>query len=248
MREKLAIFGTGRVATAMVLEMQRAGHNPRVVKRGEDCDCDLAIICWPAQEIKNFWAECPRGTEATKVSFCNGVWSRDDGADQRGICYVRAAKLGDVARPGDKCWRVGGKDVARVLSEHGLGVIHSKMDHESMLWQKALYLLPLALACADEGKTAKEVVDTESYRDWYQMVRGAAILDIGRVRIEKEVPRVKYLVERTPKDWTPSPSEAELEYFRQKIFDALEGKPKPELTYPRDGPDPIGDALHGDSA
>ena len=189
-----------------------------VVRRGQDCVCDVAAVCWPAQAIRDFAAAHPLGARGTKVAFCNGVWAAEEGADHVGICYVRAVHLGDMATPGRKGWRVGSGPVADVLRAAGLGVVCSRGDHLGELWGKALYLLPLALACAERGGlTGRTVTDTEEYAEWYGVVRCRAVVAIGEEAVARREDRVKFLIGRTPRGWSPSPSEEELAYFRGKL-------------------------------
>lgn len=213
---KVAVFGGGRVGTAMAAEMPGVP----VVRRGQDLACEVACICWPAQAVVNFAAEHPLGAKAIKVSFCNGVWATRDGADHQGICYVRAVHLGDVAKLGRKAWRVKRTDVADALVKAGLRVTKSKTDHDGHLWSKALYLLPMALACADVDEykgSGRLVTTTQVYAEWYDVVRQAAVKAIGEAAISHHEPRVKHLVSRTPRGWVPSPSPEELQYFRDKL-------------------------------
>src|SRR5262245_157309 len=101
-RIEVAIFGGGRVGTAMAAEMPGVP----VVRRDQDCECDVACICWPAHTLCKFAETHPLGVCGIKVAFCNGVWAVEDGADDAGICYVRASVLGDRAATGRKAWRV----------------------------------------------------------------------------------------------------------------------------------------------
>lgn len=188
-----------------------------VVRRGGDMACDIACICWPAHAIGGFAAMHPMAAGAIKVSFCNGVWAVADGADHAGICYVRACNKGDHAKPGYKGWRVGRADVAAVLRSKGLGVVLSRGGHGGFLWGKALYLLPLALACTDRGTDAKMVVNTVEYAEWYDVVRRAAVTAVGETVVTQHEPRVRYLCERTPRGWHPSPTAEELAYFRGRL-------------------------------
>lgn len=214
MNTRVAIFGGGRVGTAMAAEMPGAP----VLRGGQDCECDVACICWPAQAILSFNMLHPKASGATKVAFCNGVWAEEDGADHAGICYVRAVHLGDLAKPGRKGWRVGSGPVANALRAAGLGVVCSRGDHLAELWGKALYLLPLALACAEHGGlTGRTVTDKEEYAEWYDVVRRRAVAAIGEDLVASREPRVKFLISRTPRGWCPSPSSEELEYFRAKL-------------------------------
>ena len=214
MTQRIAIFGSGRVGTAMAAEMPGVP----VIRRGEDYACDIACVCWPAQAIQDFVRVHPIAVLATKVTFCNGVWATEEGADHAGICYVRAVHRGDVSDPRRKAWRVGDGPVAAALKASGLGVVCSRVDHLGELWGKALYLLPLALACADlGGLTGRAVTDKEEYAEWYDVVRCRAVEAIGEAAVARREPRVRYLLERTPRGWSPSPSAEELAYFRKKL-------------------------------
>lgn len=219
-RARVAIFGGGRVGCAMAAEMPDAP----VVHRGEDAACDVACICWPAHAIRGFAAAHPRGAAANvTVAFCNGCWAREDGADHAGICYVRAVHRGDRARLGQKGWRVGHAGAATILRSEGLGVTLSSGAHEAFLWEKALYLLPLALTVDDLSRDgeltggARMVVDTDTYAEWYDMVRRAAVRAIGEIATAAREARVHHLVSRTPRGWLPSPSPEELAYFRERL-------------------------------
>lgn len=214
MRHKVVIFGGGRVGTAMAAEMPGVP----VVRRGQDRACDVAAICWPAQAVRDFAAVHPLGAEGTTVAFCNGVWAEEDGAVHAGICYVRAVHLGDAAKPGRKGWRVGHGPTADALRAAGLAVVCSRGDHTAELWGKALYLLPLALACADlGGLTGRAVTDKEEYAEWYEVVRDRAVEAIGEAAVARREERVRFLISRTPRGWSPSPSDEELAYFRERL-------------------------------
>lgn len=218
-RHRIAIFGGGKVGTAMSLEM---GHNVPVIHRGEDCLCDIACICWPAHAIKDFTVAHPLAAQGYKVAFCNGAWAEEDSADHAGICYVRASNLGDRAESGRKTWAVGFEELATILTSHGLGVVHSRSRHIEKVWGKALYLIPLALTIADlerEGTTlsTKEVVETEQYVEWYCIVREEAEEVVGEEGIASQEARVRFLIEHTPRNWRPLLSVEELAYFRAKL-------------------------------
>lgn len=212
-RHRIAIFGSGRVGTAMSLEMPGVP----VIRRGEDCSCDIACVCWPAQAVKDFTTTHPVGANSIKVTFCNGVWAERDGANHAGICYVRAVNVGDRAPMKGKRWRVGHKDVASALSTAGLGVICSRLNHRNYLWGKALYILPLAFACMGSSITAKEAINTEEYALWYSTIRDAALAVIGEASILTQEPHVRFLIDRLPRWWRPSSSEDELNYFMRKL-------------------------------
>lgn len=186
-----------------------------LMKRGQDCECDVALICWPAHAIMSFEAAHPLAASAIKVAFCNGAWAIEDGADRAGICYVRVSVLGERSPPGRKSWRVGDKEVWERLRDAGLGVILSRNDHREHVWAKALYVLPLALSCSDLRVPAREVLRTSTYKKWYEIVYRAAERDAGG--IHTHVARVQYLCQRLPAQWYPSPSAEELEYFRDKL-------------------------------
>lgn len=218
MTARVAIFGGGRVGTAMALEMPGVP----VVRRGQDAGLgpgDVACVCWPAQAVAGFAASHPRAATARRVAFCNGVWAVGDGMDEHGCCYVRAVHLGDRAKPGRNGWRVASAGVAAVLRGAGLGVTHSsRSDHAGHLWGKALYLLPVALACADlGGLTGRAVTDKVEYAEWYDAVRSAAVVAIGEAAVVRQEPHVRHLVGRTPRGWAPSPLPEELAYFRARL-------------------------------
>lgn len=214
MKHRIAIFGGGRVGTAMSLEMPSVP----IVRRGYDCRCDIACVCWPAQAMKDFSATHPQGSNGTVIAFCNGAWAKEDGAQHAGICYVRAANRGDRAPAGRKAWRVGCPACAAELRASGLGVVLSRRDHEGYVWEKALYILPLALACEDTaGMTAREVVHTLTYMEWYNVIRNVAVKDIGEEIVERHEARVKFLTMRSPAKWRPSSSPEELAYFRERL-------------------------------
>ncbi len=207
---RVAIFGGGRVGTAMAAEMP----NSPVIHRGQDIACEIACICWPAHALKDFCATHPIGARSMKVAFCNGAWAVSEGADHAGICYVRATSIGDKStRP--KSWRVGRKDIADALSAAGLSVVCSHDNHDAHLWGKCLYLLPLALAC--NTITARAALKTPEYYEWYNLVRDASVAKIGESATARQEPRVKYLLDRLPRDWRPSPSPQEVDYFREKL-------------------------------
>lgn len=216
-QQRVVIFGGGRVGQAMAAEMPRA----LLIRRGQDAECDVACVCWPAQAIRDFAAAHPRGAAARHVvAFCNGAWAVADGAGHAGICYVRASHAGDRAAPGRKAWTVGEPAVAAALRAAGLGVTcsYSKVGHEAKVWGKALYLLPLCLACADlEGTGVRLVTASPVYAEWYDVVRCAAVDAIGEQLVAGQEARVRYLVERTPRGWFPSPSREEIEYFRRRL-------------------------------
>lgn len=214
---KLAIFGGGRVGTAMSLEMPGVP----VVRRGEDCECEVAVICWPAHAVGGFSAAHPAAAGSHKVAFSNGVWAVGDGADEQGCCYVRAIHLGDRAKPGRNGWRVGVKSTASALRGAGLGVTLSRgNEHRRFVWEKCLYLVPLALAVRDTPDYAgvgRLVTESSLYAEWYDAVRSVAVADIGEAAVSRCEPRVRFLLSRTPHGWTPSPSPEELAYFEDRL-------------------------------
>lgn len=185
-----------------------------VVRRGEDADCDLALVCWPAQAIRSFPCTHPRGARARRVAFCNGAWARAEGADEHGCCYVRAVAVGDRAVPGYRGWRVADAATAGALRAAGLGVVRSTKHHEAHLWGKALYVLPLALACADTDLDGRAVQGTAEWAEWMDAVRGAAEGAVGAGVLVPQLRRVAHLLGRTPRGWRPSSSPEELAYFR----------------------------------
>lgn len=216
MKHRVAIFGGGRVGTAMSLEMPGVP----VVGRGYDCRCDVACLCWPAQAVREFASSCPlAASTAHVVAFCNGAWAVEDGADEHGCCYVRAVNRGDRAAPGRKGWRVGSHYAALVLAEAGLLVTRSRSpdDHSAQVWSKCLYIVPLALASADTGEVAKVAARTSEYSEWYDVVRAAAVAAVGEEEVARHEPRVRFLVERSPKEWRPSSSPEELAYLRERL-------------------------------
>lgn len=212
----IAIFGSGREGTAMSLEMPTVP----VIKRGEDFACDVALICWPAHAIKEFDRTHPLAAKATKISFCNGPWGERDGADHAGICYVHAVDLGTKTKPSKKSWRVGRKDLAAVLTQAGLGVVCSNADHYKHIWGKSLFLIPIVLACADTGLSTKQAIGSVEHAEWYDVVRQAAVADIGEKSVASSEPRVKFLLERSPArqllSWLPD----EISYFRKCLTEA----------------------------
>lgn len=212
-KTKLAIFGAGRVGTAMSLEMPGVP----LVRRGEDVECELALICWPAQAVASFDEAHPSASNAHKVAFCNGVWACDDGADEQGCCYVRAVNVGDHAAPGYKGWRVSEAATAAALREAGLSVIRSVKDHNTFLWGKAIYIIPLALACDELDVSAREASNTELWVEWFNAVLSLAIDEVGCELIGPQIKRAQYLVDRAPKGWRPSSSKEEIAYFRGKL-------------------------------
>lgn len=212
-RVRVAIFGGGRVGTAMAAEMPSVP----VVGRGGDAACDYACVCWPAHALAGFAAAHPRAASARRVAWCNGAWARDEGADDAGICYVRALRRGDRAAPGRKGWRVGSAATAAALRRAGLGVVLTRGGHEAQVWGKTLYLLPLAFACEARGEAARCVIDKEDYAVWYDVVRTAAVEAIGEAAVAAQEPRVRHLCLRTPRGWYPSPSAEELAYFRRRL-------------------------------
>jgi hypothetical protein len=215
-RHRVAIFGGGRVGVAMQLEMTEVVP---VIGRESDCACDVACICWPAHAIRGFAATHPLGAQGVKVAFCNGAWAVEDGADHAGICYVRATVRGEWNSNDRKAWRVGRSDVADALSGAGLGVIctSGRGDHQHYVWSKCLYILPLALACEDVRCDARDVVVTDAYAEWYDIVRWAAVKAIGEEAVAGQEARVRFLTERSPRGWLPSPSHEELDYFKERL-------------------------------
>lgn len=191
-----------------------------IVGRGDDCACDVACVCWPAQEIRGFKVAHPLASSGHVIAFCNGVWACEDGASEHGCCYIRAVHKGDHAAPGCKAWRVASKKTTEVLRSVGLGVACSStiLGHRRQLWGKCLYLLPLALAVADcGGLTGRTVTNRIEYAEWYGIVRHAAVATCGESEVSRMEPRVKFLISRTPRGWIPSPSPEELQYFRERL-------------------------------
>lgn len=216
-RYRVAIFGGGRVGTAMSLEMPEVP----VVRRGQDLECDVALICWPAQGIADFAKTHPLASRARKVALCNGCWAVEDGADEHGCCYVRAVNVGDRSQEGRNGWRVESPWIARILRELGLGVICSRRDHSQHLWGKALYILPLALACSELHVTAKEAIKTKSWQEWFDVV-----LECGRTAtnsdLDAQIARARFLCLRSLVGWTPSPSREEIAYFLDHLSLSLQ--------------------------
>lgn len=190
---RVAIFGAGRVGTAMSLEMPGVP----VVKRGEDLECDVACICWPAQAVAEFADSCPLAAKAHKVAFCNGVWGVEDGADSSGICYVHALELGDRAKPDKKSWRVEIDPIATVLTACGLGVTKTN-NFDRELWTKNLFLIPLAVAALEMGLPTKKAAETVEHKKWYDVVKSLAVQALGEEEAAKCEPRVKFLLSRVP--------------------------------------------------
>ena len=217
-RNRIAIFGAGKVGTAMSLEMPTVP----LVRRGEDCFCDIACICWPAHALRDFAASHPLActAETTRVAFSNGAWAREDTndlMDHQGICYVRVNEVGEGAREGYRGWRVGIARVSKELHQAGLGVVCSRSDHNAHLWGKCLYILPLAMACDATGLDAKRAGNTPEWSEWYDVVKQKAIKAIGEKATITQEKRALYLITRSPKGWKPSPSAEELEYFKEKL-------------------------------
>lgn len=209
---RVAIFGAGRVGTAMSAEMPGVP----VVRRGGDMACDVACVAWPAHAVAGFREACPLAAAGRVVAFCNGAWAVADGADHAGICYVHAVELGDKATR-DKSWRVGNEHIARSLTAAGLGVTCSREGHERFIWGKCLYLIPLVLACADTGMGTREAIQTAEHMEWYDVVRCAAVEAIGEREVQRTEARVKFLWKRSPARallaWLPE----EVEYFRRRL-------------------------------
>jgi hypothetical protein len=210
---KIAIFGGGRVGTAMSLEMPGV---PIVHTTQVGFACDLACVCWPAHAMKDFKTKFDA---KHIVSFCNGVWAREDGADEHGCCYVRAVKRGDRSPPGRKGWRVGSPRTADLLRSAGLGVVLSRspIDHEAYVWGKSLYILPLAFACSELDVPAKQACHTEVWKHWFAFFRNLVIKNIGEEAATTQSRRASWLAERSPKGWRPSSSPEELKYFRCRL-------------------------------
>lgn len=211
---RVAIFGGGRVGTAMAAEMPGVP----VVRRGEDLECDVACVCWPAHALAEWRAAHPRAAAsgAVVVAFCNGAWAEEEGM-HAGVCYVRAVNLGDRAAPGRKGWRVGRPDVADALRGAGLGVTCSRGDHRAHVWGKALYIVPLAVAYAETGLDAKEAGGTPEWSEWFDFVCEEAEAEIGAAATESQAARARWLVDRSPRGWRPSSSPEEVAYFRSKL-------------------------------
>ena len=215
-RHSVAIFGAGRVGHALSLEMPgvpiiRRGDDPRII-------VDLALIAWPAQAIREFAMHHPVAAKrARKVAFSNGAWACEDGADEVGICTARLLSIGDQAPTNRKCWRVGDPRTARTLSFLGLNVACSRADHLGYVWEKTLYIVPLALACEVADCDARRAPSTTEYAIYYHEVRKQAVGVIGEDAVKHRERRVSFLIERSPRGWRPSSSRDELDYFRRKL-------------------------------
>lgn len=210
---KVAVFGAGKVGVAMSLEMPGV----QLVSRGDDVACDYACICWPAHALRDFAATHPRAARAYKIAFCNGVWARQDGADEQGCCYVRLRNKGDRAAPGGKGWRVRNPNAAHALNGKGLDVVCSRQDHPAHVWGKALYILPLAIACSELDVGAKEAEESELWAEWFNTIRTLAVAQVGEEAMKTKVARVRYLLERSPRYWRPSSSPEEIAYFKERL-------------------------------
>jgi len=218
-RRRIAIFGGGRVGTAMSLEVPGVP----LVRRGEDCECDVACVCWPAHAIRDFAATHPlaAATAFARVSFCAGVWAVADGASEHGCCYVRAVHRGDRAGLGKRCWRVGNRRIADILRVAGLGVVCGGVAAQRRyLWEKCMYHVPLALAVRDAPDyvgVGRLVTKGMVYAEWYDVFRDAAVADIGSTAVSGFEPRILDLLSRTPRGWEPAPSPEELRYIEERI-------------------------------
>ncbi len=212
-RHRVAIFGGGRVGTAMSLEMPGVP----IIRRGQDCACDIAVICWPAQAIKDFAVVCPQAAAGYTVAFCNGVWAEEDGVNEQGCCYVRATNIGDRAAPGRKGWRVSSQRAAGPLRTAGLNIVISQKDHRAQLWGKALYIIPLAVTCQELNVPAREALDSILWQEWFDFVQDEAEEELGEEVMAAPRKRALWLCERLPKGWRPSSSVEEIDYFKGKI-------------------------------
>ncbi len=197
----------------MSMEM---GDQVPVVRRGQDVECEVACICWPAHAISGFSAAHPLASKATKVAFCNGVWGVQDGADCAGVCYVHAVERGMRSLDGVRSWEVGKKDVAEKLIKAGLGVLCNPASFKAHVWTKSLFLLPVVIACAYTGQQTREVIGSAEHRKWYDIVRHLAASDIGDEAVSKLEPRVKFLLGRAPARALLH-SREEVIYFRDKL-------------------------------
>lgn len=206
----MAIFGGGRVGTAMSAEMPSIP----VIRRGQDCECDIACICWPAQAIKDFTGAHPLGGKAIKVAFCNGAWAVEEGADYAGICYVHAVEVGDRGGVGKESWRVGNKSIATILQAYGLGVLCAR-GIEKLIWAKLLFLLPVAIATLETGLPTREAAKTVEQAAWYSIVRDASVAAIGEEDTVSSESRVKFLLGRVPSRQLIRDDETR--YFMEKL-------------------------------
>lgn len=211
----LVIIGRGAVGRALLAE---CGGCPQLVGRGMHIDqpVDHAIVTWPAQEcedrviLEKYYPEL-KGIPVT--TLCNGVWVPPSFGAQ-GIAYVRAGG-GGYRKPAS--WRVACPALAARLRACGADVTATKPGgHRAYLWGKALYLIPLALACSEPPvRTAREVGGTPRWKKYYDRVLEMAAAELGMSMMGAQVKRVAYLIERSPVGWDPSPSPEERDYFRR---------------------------------
>lgn len=185
--------------------------------------CDVAIIAWPAHAIRDFDAYHPIAAEGIKLAFCNGPWAVHEGADVQGICYARLRKIGDRVLKHRRFWRVPRKhpndriDVPTLLIRAGLGVVVSNFNHVEYIWERALYTIPLSLACYDENLPPREAAQREIYGYYYSAMRDAMVVALGEPATVAREAHVAELVGKTPNNWRPISNEHELIYFRDML-------------------------------
>lgn len=171
----------------------------------------FALVCWPAQAAEEFPPELAGGAEVT--TFCNGAWV-PAAVGAQGCAYVRAKPGGEH---GPATWRVSDPELGAAMRDLGASVIVSHTDPRAHAWGKALYILPLALACEDAGEPAREVYGTAAFENYFGLVFAAAREELGWIAAGRLVPRARYLAQRSPRGWFPSPSADELAYFRRRL-------------------------------
>jgi hypothetical protein len=210
----IAIFGNGAVGRA--LQDSFVPH-VKIVSRGEYAGgVAHALVCWPAHALTiktKLLSLHPELADAeTVTTFCNGVWVPLAIASQ-GIAYVRANRH----THGPAKWRVPNKEVGRIMRDLGAAVTVSRpANHIDYLWGKALFLLPLALACEDKKITAKQAYGRPEWQTYFDAVQAAA-RNAGCKIPQPQVERALWLCERSPKNWVPSPSEDEIRFFRKRL-------------------------------
>jgi hypothetical protein len=170
----------------------------------------FALVCWPAHAAEQFPAELAAGAEVT--TFCNGAWV-PEAVGVQGCAYVRAKPGGEH---GPAQWRVSSPELGAAMRSLGARVIVSPAPR-AYAWGKALYLLPLALACDDAAVSAREVYGTVGFEDYFSLVFAAAREELGWIAAGRLVSRARFLAQRSPRGWRPSPSAEELAYFRRRL-------------------------------
>lgn len=204
-RYRIVVYGRGAVGLALGRIL---GGIP-VLSRTKRLSADYSLVCWPANAIDTDGVEF----NDTKVTtFCNGTWVPKN-IGSMGCAYIRATTSGYTGSPK---WRVEDQELAAVMRSLGAQVTATKGDHREYVWGKAMYLLPLALACQDTKNTAKEVAESVEWCEYYDIVKEAARKEVG-LAVNSQEKRVMWLLSRLPRRWSPSPSKDELAYFRNKL-------------------------------